>query len=141
MPLGSYPLIVVKRNGSQITTDYMQGIGHLPGYSKLRGPKTTLYNDERIRDAAEKGRNLHVLGMHAQLGNKLEAPSLTDVLYSLVMDSDVIEYTDFEEWAQNYGYDVDSRNAEKIYSACLDTALKLRRLIDLEQAREAFQDF
>ena len=71
-------------------------------------------------------------------------PDAIDVLYSLTMDSSVLEYATFEDWASEYGYDADSRSAESTYRACLEIALKLRAAIGdagLETLRNAFQDY
>lgn len=71
-------------------------------------------------------------------------PKTIDVLYSLSMDSDVLESSGFEEWASNFGYETDSRKADSIYRACLEIALKLKAVIGndgLEQLRLAFQDY
>ena len=71
-------------------------------------------------------------------------PDPDDVLYSLVMDSDVLYYGTFEDWASDFGYDTDSRKAESTYRACLEIALKLRVAIgedELERLREALQDY
>lgn len=79
--------------------------------------------------------------------NKLQAVStvkplnIDDVLYSLLIDSDANEYT-FEDWADNFGYDTDSRKAEQIYHACKENARKVKTFIDnIEEARELFQDY
>lgn len=68
-------------------------------------------------------------------------PTLTDVLYSLVSDSGVLNYSCFEDWADAYGYDEDSRQAEATYKTCIDNALKMRQLIDINAAQAAFQDY
>ena len=57
------------------------------------------------------------------------------------MDSDVLNYDCFEDWADCMGMDTDSRKAEDIYNACMKIALKLRQLIKLSEAQEAFEDF
>lgn len=79
--------------------------------------------------------------------NKLQAVStvkplnIDDVLYSLVIDSDAKDYT-FEDWADNFGYDTDSRKGEQIYHACKKNARKVSTFIDnLEEAAELFQDY
>ena len=119
-----------------IETDYMQGIGHLPGYK--HSARLTVYEDERQRAAAETGKWSRV----EQFGfTRLPAPKLIDVLYSLVMDSDVIEYDSFEDWADTMGMNSDSIKDRKIYDACMLIALKLRQLINLDDARKAFQDY
>lgn len=128
-----------------ITTDYMQGIGHIPNYQKVIpfNARRTLAVEKFEKLASEQGRFARSLDPSV-LSEKLPAPLLRDVLYSLVMDSDVINYSDFEEWAENFGYEADSRSAEKIYKDCMKTALELRSLIGneaLEQLRELFQDY
>ena len=71
-------------------------------------------------------------------------PELRDVLYSLSMDASVLDSSCFEEWANELGYEADSRKAEGIYKACLDIALKLRNALGeagLEKLRTACQDY
>ena len=60
-------------------------------------------------------------------------PSASDVLESLLSDAAGIENLrdgdSFEEWAAEYGYDPDSREAEKIYRAVESQTKKLERLL------------
>jgi len=42
------------------------------------------------------------------------------------MDASALNHDTFESWASEYGYDTDSRDAERIYKLCLDIGLKLR---------------
>ena len=120
----------------RLTTDYMQGIGHLPGHKFSQ--RLTVYENERQRKAAETG-------LWAATGDryprKLPAPKLIDVLYCLVSDASVLDCATFEDWADELGYDTDSRKAEKISDECLKNALALRQYINLDDAREAFQDY
>jgi hypothetical protein len=60
------------------------------------------------------------------------------------MDSDVLDFTCFEDWASEFGYDTDSRKAAKVYQACLQTALKFRQFFneaELTELRELFSDY
>lgn len=71
-------------------------------------------------------------------------PDPLDVVYSLTMDSSVLDAGGFEEWAAEFGYDLDSRKAEATYRACLEIALKMRGAIGdsgLALLAEAFQDY
>ena len=125
-----------------IHTDYMQGIGHVPNYSEWGRGRRTLHVAEREGQAAEKGRywpskNSNLFGT----GKKIPAPKLIDVLHSLVIDADAIEHGCFEDWADTFGYDPDSRKAYETYQACIGIALKLRQHINLNEAREAFEDY
>lgn len=151
--------IRIGREGSKVTivTDYMQGIGHVPGYPQSL-PKT-LYFEPLWKDydgASESGKypheplakHVHEHGTrldirHGYQMRQLPKPELRDVLYSLVSDSDAADST-FEDWASDLGYDTDSRKAEAMYRACLDIGSRLRSLIGsaaLEQLRELFRDY
>jgi hypothetical protein len=112
--------------------EYFTGIGH----RKMRPPK---YIHETTFKAMKAGRchsieDMGKCSMHV-------APSVDDVLCSLVMDSSAIDQT-FDDWCGDYGYDTDSRKALDTYLACQESGKKLQRLhIDIEKAREAFQDY
>lgn len=124
-----------------LTTDYMQGIGHVPNYNALKGPRTTLFNEGYLRSCAERGRYGNPDGITRM---PLPAPHVADVVHSLVLDSDVINYGSFEEWASEFGYDSDSRKAERVYQDCMAIALKLRQILGDEliaKLRTALEDY
>ncbi len=56
------------------------------------------------------------------------APHVADLLHSLILDSSASEQS-FESWANEYGYDTDSRKAEDTYRACQKNADKLTRVL------------
>jgi len=132
-----------------LTTDYMQGYGHAPAYNasiKALGARDSVVRHAAIAHECETGALAVVMNGidHIGKGKKLPAPELRDVLHSLLLDSDVIDHPTFESWASEFGYDTDSRSAETIYRACLETALKLRSGLGetaLAQLREACQDY
>lgn len=128
--------ITISNGCDLIETDYMQGVGHIPGYNHFESRK--LYYDRAVKDACQTG-VFHIKGIKPR--KKIPAPSLVDVLYSLVIDASVLDYARFEDWANNFGYDPDSREAERLYNLCLKNALELRQIINLEEAQEAFQDY
>lgn len=136
--------ITIKRNNNVLTTDYIQGIGFIPNYHTMVGwnNRRTIAVDEFEKLASEQGRYGRVLG--TVLSEKLPPPLLRDVLYSLIMDSDVINHANFESWAGDLGYDLDSRKTEKIYDDCLSIALQLKVILGneaMEKLRELFQDY
>lgn len=82
-------------------------------------------------------------GINTARGVKRIVPSILDVVSSLLLDADVCGRS-FEEWASDFGYDTDSRQAEKIYRACQDIESAWKRAFsaaDLELLRELFQDY
>ena len=125
----------------ELVTDYMQGVGHLPNYSHKYA--TNAAYDDTVRAACETGvfSPPEFAGSSRFKTGKVSPPKLVDVLYSLVMDASALEYASFEDWASEYGYDADSRSAERTYQDCLKIALKLQQMVDLPSARIAFEDF
>lgn len=129
----------IARDGRALVTDYTQGIGHLPFKVPCR---ITADVAEEVKRACESGRAPGKVGSY--LAPKLRPPLLRDVLYSLAADAEALNYSRFEEWADAYGYDADSRKAEATYKECLRLALELRAVLgdeDLKKLQEATQDY
>lgn len=64
---------------------------------------------------------------HGPNGTTYDPPTVEQVLYSLAADAQGVENVDtFEEWAQNYGYDTDSRKAEATYRAVVEEVRRVR---------------
>lgn len=72
-------------------------------------------------------------------------PELCEVFYSILADtSDIDSGYDFEEWAENLGFDPDSRRAESAFQACRRELSDLKRLFkesEISDLREIFQDY
>jgi hypothetical protein len=63
-------------------------------------------------------------------GHHGAAPRLIDVLDSIASDAAGVEDArDFETWASDYGYDPDSRKAERIYRACQRETTRLKKFL------------
>ena len=57
-------------------------------------------------------------------------PTLAGVLDCLASDASGVDNAQsFEDWASEYGYDTDSRKAEKIYNICVQQAQELKALL------------
>ena len=73
------------------------------------------------------------------------AIELADFLHSILLDAPEQEYwDDFEGWANELGYDTDSRKAEGIWKSCCDTGKSLEAMVSEESlaaAREIVQDY
>jgi hypothetical protein len=68
-----------------------------------------------------------------------EYPGIFGALNCFVSDSDCLEY-DFEEWAENLGYDPDSRKAEKTYKACISQTKGFKKLFDVDEVAQYLED-
>jgi len=126
--------------------DYMAGQAHCPSY-KQASRWTLEYAaqiDFECEYGKEAGRFNYGFGIVRKLNDKPIMPDACDVVYCLLSDAGVLDYGSFEDWADNMGYDQDSREAEQFYRACLATSLKLRSALGedrLKRLREDFQDF
>jgi hypothetical protein len=130
--------VTLKRNGKMVSTDYMQGIAHMPHYSSVR----TADNVQREKDAAETA--IFLRPKSSWIRMRVPPPSLADVMYSLVMDSDVLNFSCYEDWAAEFGYDPDSRSGEVVYHACRAVAIPFSRMFttqELDALRTAYQDY
>ena len=114
---GDYSLnwkVTISKGGRKLTTDYMQGIGHIPGHK--HNTRYTMHAWEALKHACETGKSGYDASRIAAhvFTKAIPAPALHDVLHCLVLDAGVLDAGSFEEWASEYGYETDSRSAEKI---------------------------
>ena len=72
-----------------------------------------------------------------------EAPTLHDVLSCVLADMAGSVDSTFEDWAPEYGYDIDSRNAERIFNAVQRQNVGMAPLVgndDLYELHRHFDD-
>jgi hypothetical protein len=133
--------VTLKRGDRTIlTTDYSAGCAYAPSYRQ----RMTADVDAAVRWECEHGKKAKEWLNGVFIGGAPIKPDACDVIYSLTLDSDVLDAGGFKEWAANLAYDTDSRKAEAIYRACLDIALKLRVGLGegaLERLRKACADY
>lgn len=66
-------------------------------------------------------------------------PELSDVLEALLSDAAGYDNAqDFEDWASEYGYDTDSRKAEKVYKSVGEQTEQLRDLLGIYYESSVF---
>ena len=123
--------VTITRNGQEFQTEYTQGC-HFRHHR----------NGQPIKPLAMSGR-LTVDGLAENKHTMPDEPILADVMSSLVMDAQsVTDGQTFEDFADDMGYDTDSREAERVYNGCLDEYFGLIRLgADLDVMSQMFQDY
>jgi len=143
-------LVTIRRGNRSMTVEYMQGIAHHPQYKQAWGNKTYAQRviDQGIAQSCETGKQFTYMTSIDRIqplaGRPLPKPTLEEVLYCLTLDSGVLNYATYEEWAHEFGYDEDSRKGEQTYQACLKQALQFKQLVnevELEALREVYQDY
>ena len=146
-------LVTIKRGNASLTTDYMQGCAHVKGYNQppdgvlirdtFRRNKLVDYTCETGMIATRWFEHNCAWGTFSKKQTQ-PIPKLQDVLWSLLMDLEVLDYSGFEDWADCFGYDTDSRKAEQTYQDCLKIALQFKQLFsdsEIAELREIFQDY
>lgn len=144
-PFLNWRVKILRRGREFIATDYMAGNGHCPaGKLNIRDPYGRRLTIAKECETGKPHKWHNNMATPWPVSKDFIQPKIEDVLYSLTMDADAIEYPTYEEWAGNLGYEADSRKGESIYRACLEIGLKLRAAIGeagLTALREAFQDY
>lgn len=78
----------------------------------------------------KRGRKRMTLYFSKGYGHHGEQPETDEVLDCLASDAAGIENAgSLEDWCGEYGYDADSRTAERIYKTCQHQAGRLRRFL------------
>lgn len=135
------------RNGRHIlTTDYSAGCAHCPAYKREWAGGNRHVKARAIALECKTGKKAKPgFGQGEPYQSRQDIlPDSVDVIWSLSRDCDVLDYPCFEDWALDFGYDPDSRKAEKTYQDCLAIALQFRAAIGedgLAALREAGEDY
>lgn len=163
--------VTITRNGREVVSlDYSSGIGHAPcymqsppktdpeysaymarliaetetGFKTKRNPFATGYESDHVSFDMEPDPDPKRAREYKPRRKIAIKPGAVNVLACLAMDSHVLDAGGFESWASDYGYDTDSRAAEKIYRECLEQALKFRAGLGdsaLDELRDATRDW
>lgn len=146
-------IVTLIRNGKSISVEYSQGTGCVSERdAKLikRLVRPVQHSGRRSMDVARLESGMCETGWIGTpnnvfgKGKQLDPPELKTVVWCLLEDGTAVDNGSFEDWADELGYDKDSRSAEAIYRACLDTGLKMRAMFGdatISKLRELFQDF
>lgn len=126
--------------------DYRAGIGHCPTYNQKWGRSGfTQHEADAIWEECESGRKSRLgakMGGGSYVKRRKGAAIELDMegaIECALMDCDVLQHTGFEDWADNFGYDTDSREAERIYNLCRDQAIEMFAILgrDVIEALQA----
>jgi len=101
---------------------YRLGLGHLQGKAKKA------FNEFHQRKVLCFLEILQAeLKKTAQIEKQTEI-TIRDILWTLAMDSDVLNHSCFSEWADAYSYNQDSIKDREIYRFCIELALGLKQV-------------
>ena len=127
--------VTLSAGKSRAVFGYRAGEGHCPAYKlpvAVAGNRNSIMRDEMIQAEIDSGKTFQPGKDFNKATGPAILPDLAGVLHCLVSDADAYNMR-FEDWAGDYGYDPDSRRAEKVYRACVDCAEKLHRIFSAAQ--------
>lgn len=107
-----------------LTFDYSMGLGFSPTPEIRNHARVTLDVEAAIIRETEEGRACPVRCV-AVRGPEI-LPDVADVFGCLALDYSILNYSTFEEWAPDVGFDPDSREGERVYRESVAQALALR---------------
>jgi hypothetical protein len=128
--------VTLKTTRGTFDTSYGMGTGNFPVFNVSVASRTRLTcAEERCHNTLRKNRHAVIVdkslaadyACKCAMQHKIK-PEPREVMYALASDAAGALHGDFETWASEYDYDVDSRKAEKVYNACKETGLALIRL-------------
>lgn len=119
----NYKILLIGESDSMVF-DYSMGVAHSPSYNQFKR------NDPVLNKETECGTIVNQRSLIPTLIKII--PDITDIIYSLLVDSEVSNYSTFEEWAGAMGYNPDSRIEENIYNQCIKKSKDLLNIINPE---------
>lgn len=134
--------VTLIRNGQSDGFEYTAGCAHRHHTSSEYGQ----YPYPKPR----RGEPIHIPQGHMRIIQQQwnqhtlpNTPTLVDLLSGRVSAVQSVMYGEtFEDWADTFGYDTDSRKAERIYRACVDAHWAFIRMgANLETLGELFQNY
>jgi hypothetical protein len=111
--------VTFSNKSGQWVTPYFCGSGHIeyPKGKKNPYPRNVIGHEQYEREWA-----------------KPKAPSVDDVLHSLILDASASDYN-LQDWCAEFGYSDDSIRALNTYRQCLETATNLRKYLGADVMR------
>ena len=143
-PSFNYIVSFVHKGKTSKPIDYMMGCAHGVAYNdKKLGSQYCIMRTDAIKAECETGFSGRD-GVTGWMKDKAIRPDEADFLSSIALDSEALDAGCFEDWADNFGYSRDSREAESIYKASIATALDLRAVLGdalMREMREVVQGY
>lgn len=102
-----------------------------------RNPNMDNRDMDHWRVVLRRGRHQLTVYFSKGYGHNGAEPTVEEVLDCLASDAASVDNArSFEEWAGDFGFDIDSRKAERIYRACGRQATRLRNFLGEQEEYE-----
>lgn len=121
--------------GPSVPIQYSMGLGNVQQWAEKDRfcKQQAMRGGDSIAYAFKPNRTIHSERLRESILIRAKdrmKPDFSGLLESLQMDCSGVENTrTFEEWADEFGMDPDSRKGEKIYKACQETSANMARVL------------
>ena len=85
------------------------------------------------------GKTVEIDGEYSQGSGIKELPTKADFILALLKDTNSIEGCAFEDFCASFGYDEDSRLAERTYMACVGEFEDLQRMFTKQELKKLYE--
>jgi hypothetical protein len=112
-------------------TNFLQTVGiSMTAERADTNPNMERQDMDHWRCVLRAGRSRMTVMFSQGYGHNGKAPDVASVLDCLASDAAGVDNSrDFEDWCSEYGYDIDSRKAERTFKTCERQALKLHKFL------------
>lgn len=136
-PCISY-VITYRKGNSELRIPYHLGVGHVDWNKSPQGGYNALNNDDqamilvmRRSPHARPSDKAQWAATAAKLARLQKVqPDVHEALATVCRDTKEAFESSFEEWAANFGFDPDSREAERIYRGEIERYLRLLSIMN-----------
>lgn len=131
----------INKTGIRISNQPTDHNPHIEGSGRMDNWKVKLTAKKSAMDGLVQSNATMRLYFSKGVGHNGAEPALDEVLDCMASDAAGIENSrDFDDWCDEYGYDVDSRRAEKTYKTCQRQAERLKKFLGEEYYNELLWD-
>jgi len=122
----------INKNGLTITSDYADSNPNMANSDNMNHYKVTIKRKFKLNgNHLDTRYGFKQMTIHYSQGLGIEGePKLDSVLDCLLCDSLGVDGEIFEDFCDNFGYEIDSPLAKKSYNATIKNTNKLKNLLD-----------
>lgn len=112
----------IAETGIVLTSEYADNNPHMEDSNSMDNYKVKL-RGKRLGNATMR------LYFSKGYGHHGVEPTAAEVLDCLASDASGVDDNDFDDWCAEYGYETDSRRAEKTFKVCKQQAQRLNKFL------------
>lgn len=122
--------VLIECDSNSMSSYYSVGSGIYEAWGKSKSAPLSIRRELSLKNY---NRNSFEYQTAVAKAKEKYRPDLVDVLGCLLSDASALDHSSFEDWANEFGYDTDSRKAARTYNACVQTGVELREILGIDR--------